>query len=598
MTIPIASITRDRAGTHGGMAMARELMAAHEVEVFWPGTGPIDPAERAALKELYRDGIGFWNWDYGWLGTSGNMYRYARFHVQDTALTASGARHTFLADVNDTLDPCGGSGDPNSRLEGITCIGGHVINIDLSQSGHTQLQFVPASISQFRHLRSFYHIFKATVGGGDATTVVLPDSFGDLSMLVSLTLCGHVATVGQALHLPGTVDRLQNLAMLEIGGFGINGSFPSAFFSLPAMTSVTLHNLPLPELPSVSSMSRLSTFSLKANGLTGPAPSFKGLAKLETVSFAGNTLTGGNKDMFDGCLMLEEVDVAGNALSCDLFTFRGCLNLTTIKAARNKLTGGIPAEYATLNSVELLDVSYNSIGGAGDSLLTPLKHMVALVKLDLSHNRLVFQLASDGGSTMSVWVQGFLGFELRFLDLSHNNISCSGSFSENVCSTYGNLVHVDLSHNSIHGYFATQCLSYNFDFSYNQMAGVDMYYQNILQTGTLSQQVQWATMKLDHQSPSNGLPQRFAQVGVPYATIDASFKSLDWSQSIMVPGFDFEAHEYPAGSGEYPFTCPRWHSRLFPELEWDMDPVVYDFHGGSTAALRLLWISNTTDKDR
>ena len=45
------------------MAMVREIMSGHTVDVFWPGTGPIDPEERVALKELYRDGIANWKWD-------------------------------------------------------------------------------------------------------------------------------------------------------------------------------------------------------------------------------------------------------------------------------------------------------------------------------------------------------------------------------------------------------------------------------------------------------------------------------------------------------------------------------------------------------
>ena len=51
---PIASFTRDRPGTNGGMPMVRELFAGHAVEMFWPGTGPIVDSERQALKEFYR----------------------------------------------------------------------------------------------------------------------------------------------------------------------------------------------------------------------------------------------------------------------------------------------------------------------------------------------------------------------------------------------------------------------------------------------------------------------------------------------------------------------------------------------------------------
>jgi hypothetical protein len=58
---PVASITRGDTQaykyTHGGMPMASEIMAGNSVTMLWPGTGPIDPAERAALKDLFTVGI-------------------------------------------------------------------------------------------------------------------------------------------------------------------------------------------------------------------------------------------------------------------------------------------------------------------------------------------------------------------------------------------------------------------------------------------------------------------------------------------------------------------------------------------------------------
>ena len=54
---PIASFTREYKYTHGGMPMASEIMAGNSVTMLWPGTGPIDPAERAALKDLFTVGI-------------------------------------------------------------------------------------------------------------------------------------------------------------------------------------------------------------------------------------------------------------------------------------------------------------------------------------------------------------------------------------------------------------------------------------------------------------------------------------------------------------------------------------------------------------
>jgi hypothetical protein len=66
-------------------------------------------SERAALKDLYSQGISSWTWFKG--GTGGSTVM----------------REEFLD--NDDLDPCGGSGNTSTRLAGIHCIGGHVIGI-------------------------------------------------------------------------------------------------------------------------------------------------------------------------------------------------------------------------------------------------------------------------------------------------------------------------------------------------------------------------------------------------------------------------------------------------------------------------------------
>eukprot|EP00937_MAST-01D_sp_MAST-1D-sp2_P006169 g6169.t1 len=582
VTAPYASITRDRPGTYGGMPMAREIMAGHEVEVFWPGTGPIDPEERAALKELYRDGIAKWGWEYSNLGTNGNL-----------------DRADFLAD--DTVDPCGGSGNPNTKLEGVTCIGGHVVDLDFASLATTQLQSIPASISKLGHLRSIYFI--ARQSPGDAAVITIPDSFGDLGMLRSLSLCGRLGRPDQALRLPSTLGQLINLTVLEIEEFGISGSFPDAVFSLPSLASVTLNKVPLTSLPAVSSMAALTTFSLSSNGLAAPAPSFAGLSKLESILLAGNKLTGGSEDMFDGCVSLVTVDIASNRLNCDLPRFKGCTNLVTIKASNNALTGAIPAEYAHLQKVLVLDVSHNAIGGTGKSVLSPLKGMSAMVNLDLSHNVLEYEYDSTCvvPCLLGDYSQRFVGKSVRFLDLSHNRLV---GFPGNEltatgvgCGAFPNLVHVDFSHNELLGRLSTSCVSFNIDLSYNNASGVILSDEKIFQTGGPAQHVAWSKINFKHQNPPSGAPQRFAPTAVSafFASMDVSHASRDWSTAPYVPGFEFEKIEYPAGSYLFPFSCPRWHARKFPNLMWEMDPEIYDYHGGSTAALRRNWISTEAD---
>eukprot|EP00937_MAST-01D_sp_MAST-1D-sp2_P007283 g7283.t1 len=98
-----------------------------------------------------------------------------------------------------------------------------------------------------------------------------------------------------------------------------------------------------------------------------------------------------------------------------------------------------------------------------------------------------------------------------------------------------------------------------------------------------------------HQSPPNGARQRFiysaSDTEVPFESMDWSHQNRGWSSAPYKPSLEFEKIEHPVGSDHFPFSCPRWHARKFPELAWEMDPEIYDYHGGSTAALRRKWVN-------
>jgi hypothetical protein len=108
---------------HGGL---------YEVHAFWPGTGPIDPAERAALTVFYTTGITAWTFDFLGLGSR-------RYHDEGRVIAD---------DDSNSTDPCGGGGDVTRRLDGVYCIATHAVYLQARMADGAHLQSFPASMGR------------------------------------------------------------------------------------------------------------------------------------------------------------------------------------------------------------------------------------------------------------------------------------------------------------------------------------------------------------------------------------------------------------------------------------------------------------------
>ena len=453
---PIASITRDRPGTHGGMGMATEIMHGHAVTMFWPGTGAIDPAERAALKEFYSTGISAWTFDFANIGSSGSTM----------------TREEFISDVDNLKDPCGGAGNVTERLDGVHCIGGHVVFITLRGYGGAHVRFLPPSMGALTYLKVFE---RSNYGGtvGNWPTLTFPPEIGNWSQLKSFVYCGDT-TLDTKLSLPASMGTWRNMTFLDIADMGLQGDFPTGVFASPSIVAVRIEAVPLFSIPPVGGMSNLAVFSLKNNGLKGPMPSFEGLTKLSTISFEGNKVTGGMVGSFDGCSSLKELDLKGNALDCELFNFIGCTELTKIDISRNKLRGAIPVSWGLLKKVKIIRASSNEIGGPNRSYLKPLSSMTAVLELDLSRNIIGWErypgCSTEFGDACNHgpdWMTDWMNAKMRVVDLSRNRLRPPSCLHESSCALsnqmqgiglianiYPNLVSVDLSHNELKEVFS------------------------------------------------------------------------------------------------------------------------------------------------
>jgi hypothetical protein len=325
--VPMASFTANAPNTNSGGPMLREIMSGAAVTMFWPGTGPIDPVERSALKDLFTFGItGPWVIP-SWYGPSGSSW----------------TREEFLLD--DSIDPCGGSSNQThkrKRLAGVHCEGGHVVSLQLGAGnvGAYPLKSLPESVGAFGHLRSFWYTSGAPAAGtvDKENTISIPSSVGNWTELLSFIVCGDLGAASEQLALPDAVSNWHKLTWLEVDSIGISGIFPSLALALPSLEVVRTNKIPIQQLPEVSSMKRLKIFSLVAANLRGPLPSFRGLSKLLLVSLGENKLTGGGGTYFDDCNALMEINIKSNSLQCPVFNFSRCNALKKIELANNQVT--------------------------------------------------------------------------------------------------------------------------------------------------------------------------------------------------------------------------------------------------------------------
>jgi Leucine-rich repeat (LRR) protein len=415
-----------------------------------------------ALKEFYSTGISAWTFDFANIGSSGSTMTIEE----------------FISDVDNLKDPCGGAGNVTERLDGIHCIGGHVVFIGLRGFGGAHVRFLPPSMGALAHLKVFEHV---NLGGavGNWPTIIFPPEIGSWSQLESFVYCGG-NILDQKLSLPASMGTWRNMKYLDIADIGLQGQFPTGVFASPSIVAVRLDAVPLLSIPPVGGMSNLAVFSLKNNGIKGPMPSFEGLVKLSTISFEGNKVTGGTVKSFDGCSSLKELDLTGNALDCELFNFSGCTELTKIDIAKNKLRGAIPVSWGLLKKVKIIRASNNEIGGPNRSYLKPLSSMTAVVELHLSRNIIGWERpgcsneAGDRCNQGPEWMAEWMNANMRVVDLSRNRLRSPPCLHEISCdlssqiqgigpisNIYPNLVSVDLSHNELKEVFSLKGITAN-----------------------------------------------------------------------------------------------------------------------------------------
>ncbi|BBN13737.1 hypothetical protein MPTK1_6g05940 [Marchantia polymorpha subsp. ruderalis] len=287
--------------------------------------------------------------------------------------------------------------------------------------------------------------------------------------------------------VPSSLQNLQKLKSLDLGGNYFTGSIPVWLTKLEKLTSLSLVNNQLsgeipPELSELSktletlkitnnsltgnipaeigNLTQLNFFACESNKLTGPIPpSFSQLRAIEHLHMDHNLFTESlpdglgslpnlthivlNDNLLTGTLpndlgsstSLKHLKLDGNKISGEIPVSYGSLgSITDLRLRSNRLSGSIPNSFNNLRTLEVLDLSGNPL----ESTIPSFDNMVSIVSLSLAGCNLTGPIP-DSFSDLST---------LEIIDLSQNNLV--GTIPSGL-GLAGNLLSLQIQRNSITG---------------------------------------------------------------------------------------------------------------------------------------------------
>ncbi|KAJ8638384.1 hypothetical protein MRB53_012651 [Persea americana] len=217
---------------------------------------------------------------------------------------------------------------------------------------------------------------------------VIPQSIGNLSSSLSKLYMGQNRIHGR---IPASINRLSNLALLNLSYNSISGDIP----------------------PEISQLEKLQKLSLAENQISGEIPvSLGNLTKLNTLEMFGNNLEGSIPTTFDSYQHLLSLDLSNNRLNGSipkqLFTLSSLSSILNL--SRNSLSGPLPPNVGKLGNVGTIDLSNNRLS---ERIPESIGNCKSLQNLFMANNLLSGPIPSTLGE-----VKG-----LQSLDLSLNQLS-------------------------------------------------------------------------------------------------------------------------------------------------------------------------------
>ncbi|XP_016647638.1 PREDICTED: receptor-like protein 12 [Prunus mume] len=413
-----------------------------------------------------------------------------RLGFNDISATVPGFFANFSELTSLSLRSCGLKGTfPNEILEVPTL---QTLYLSTNDELHGTLPEFPSNAS----LRSL--VLSDTKFSG-----LLPDSIGNLKKLslLDLSSCSFYGSIPESIAnltqlvglqlgsncFNGSIDSIRwenliNLVDLQMDGNLLEGSIPSSLFYLPLLTRLVLSgNQFSGKLHAfANTSSNLYSLELSFNNLEGPIPtSIFNFHRLQILFLSSNNFTG---FLFSGPQQLRTltaIDLSHNGLlmfsdgsystfpeiefldlaSTNLRTFpdflRNQSKLISLDLSENQIQGKIPHWIWSLNHLDYLNLSCNSLV----TLEAPL-HNSTVLTLDLHSNQLQGQIptfipfavyldySSNHFNSIPSDIGYFLTFTLSF-SLSSNNLH--GLIPVSICNVETDIQILDLSNNFLSG---------------------------------------------------------------------------------------------------------------------------------------------------
>lgn len=358
----------------------------------------------------------------------------------------------------------------NDSWDGVTCEGGRVTGLDLSNES------IAGGLNDSSSLFRLTDLQRLNLAFNRFQFLEIPSGFGNLTNLVYLNL-SNAGFTGQ---VPIAISRLTRLVTLDVS---------ASVIYLPGLTSLKLENpnlkilvgnlIELRELyldgvnvsatgnelcnALSSSLPKLQVLSMTNCNLSGPIESCSSLVKLHSLSvikLGNNNLSTIVPEFFSNFSNLTALHLSSCGLQGEfpqkIFQVQ---TLQTLDLSFNQLLQGSLPEFPENGSLQTLLLSFTSISGKLPDSIGKLRNL----------SRIELMSCSFGGNIPSSFTNLS---QLTYLDFSFNNFS--GSIPS--LSKSKNLTQIILSHNNLTGQIDSNQWKYlssliNLDLRFNLLKG-------------------------------------------------------------------------------------------------------------------------------
>ncbi|XP_062029178.1 receptor-like protein EIX2 isoform X1 [Rosa rugosa] len=356
------------------------------------------------------------------------------------------------------------------KWRGIECNNqtGHVTTLDFSFRYDVYVNYteVPLRGEISPSLLELPYLNYLDLSYNDFEGTMIPKFIGSLSQLKQLRL----RRANFSGPVPPQLGNLSNLHTLDLSSNDFEGTMiPKFIGSLSQLKELILAdaNFSGPIPPQLGNLSNLHTLYLSSNDFEGGIPKgFQNLCSLESLGLAENQLSENIEDSVEtlSCAenTLETLDLSDNLFWGSLPDLARFSKLRYLYLDSNQVNGSLPESVGQLSSLELLDLSGNSLSG----VITE-AHFLNLSRLQIlyiSGNRFSINLSSDwnppfqltDGLGMSSCKVGpafpkWILTQTNLTELDLSNAGLSGSLPIQVWDLFSGLDYLYLSMNQIHG---------------------------------------------------------------------------------------------------------------------------------------------------